>query len=169
MKKTTKRIVVGALIAALYTGLTFMSNFLGLAYGAVQFRLSEALTVLAVFSPDAVWGLTVGCFISNMMSFNPVDMIFGTVATLCAALLSYGARKIKLFNLPLISLFIPVIINAAVVGAEIVIFVSKSATVTAFLLSAAWVALGETVTCVVLGGFLYAAVTKNHRLYELIT
>lgn len=168
-KNTTKNLVVAALIAALYAGLTYMSAVFGLSYGALQFRFSEALTVLPVFCPSAVWGLTVGCFISNMMSFNPIDMILGTVATLCAALLSRSFKNIKLFNLPLVSMLMPVIINSAVVSAEIIIFVEKSATLTAFLIAAAWVALGEAVTCVGLGSLLYTAVSKNRKALDLLS
>lgn len=169
MKKTTKNLVVGALVAALYTGLTFMSSVFGMAYGPIQLRLSEALTVLPVFSPASVWGLSLGCFISNIMSFNPIDMIFGTVATLCAALLTYSARNIRFKGFPLVSLLMPVILNAAVVSAEIVVFVEKNATLTAFCLSALWIAAGEAVTCVGLGGLIYTAVSKNSKLTELLS
>lgn len=169
MKKKTGNLVIAALIAALYTGLTFMSNFFGLAYGPVQFRFSEALTVLPVFTPSAIWGLTLGCFISNMMSFNPIDMILGTVATLCAALLTYGTRNIKVFKLPLVSMLMPVILNAAVVGAEIVIFTEKTAALSAFIVAALWIALGEAVTCVGLGSLFFAAVEKNSRVKDLLS
>ncbi len=169
MKKGVKELCVGALIAALYVGLTFMSNLFGIAYGPVQFRFSEALTVLPVFTPAAIWGLSVGCFISNIASFNPIDMIFGTVATLSAALLSYSFKKIKLFSLPVLSCFMPVILNAAVIGAEITLFISKDGTLTAFLVSAGFVALGEIVTSVGLGLLLYTAINKNRSALKFIT
>lgn len=169
MKDNTKSLVVGALIAALYAGLTFMSNFFGLGYGPVQFRVSEALTVLPVFTPAAIWGVTVGCFISNIMSFNPVDMVFGTVATLCAALLTYSLRNLRIKDFPLASVIMPVIINAAVVGAELVLFVSREGGFTAFLISALWIAASEAVTCIGLGGLLFTAVKKNRKLRELFS
>ena len=74
----TKGLVIGALIAAHYAVLTYVSAAFGLAYGAVQFRLGEILTILPLFSPSAIYGLTVGCIISNIgSSLGPVDMLFG--------------------------------------------------------------------------------------------
>ena len=80
--KLTRRMVEGAMIAALYVALTYFSRLLGLADGAVQFRLSELLTVLPAFTPAAVSGLTIGCLIANLGSpYGIADIISGTVAT----------------------------------------------------------------------------------------
>lgn len=168
-KQTTKNIAIGALIAALYVGFTWFSNIFGLAYGPVQFRISEAFTVLPVFTPAAVWGLTVGCCISNVLSFNPVDMIFGATATLVAALLTYLARNIKTFKLPLVSMLMPVIFNALIVGAEIAVFLEENTTLGVFAVSALWVGLGEIVTCVGLGSLLYTLIDKNKKLRALLS
>ena len=67
-KSKINYIVTGALIAALYAGLTYLSNIFGLAYGPIQLRFSEVLTILPVFTPAAIPGLTVGCFIANIGS-----------------------------------------------------------------------------------------------------
>ncbi len=170
MKSKLRYITVSAVIAAAYVGLTFLSSAFGLAYGPVQFRVSEALTILPVFTPAAIPGLVLGCFISNIASFNPIDMIFGTTATLCAALLSYLMRNVRVFRLPVLSAFAPVVINAVVVGAELaVFFVDAQSFMPAFLTSALWVALGEVVTCVFAGLFLFAAINKNRKLKSLIS
>ena len=69
-QKTIHYIVLSAIIAAAYVALTFFSNIFGLAYGPIQLRISEVLTILPVFTPAAIPGLTIGCFISNIASFN---------------------------------------------------------------------------------------------------
>lgn len=82
------------LIAALYTVLTVFVGAFGLASGAVQFRVSEALCVLPFFTPAAIPGLTVGCFLSNLMTGCIwQDVLFGTLATLIGALGAYWLRR----------------------------------------------------------------------------
>ena len=170
MKKQTKRLVAGAVIAVLYVGFTFFSNIFGLAYGPVQFRISEVLTVLCVFTPAAVPGLAIGCFISNIASFNPIDMVFGTLATLCAALLGYMFRNVKIFSVPVFSFFAPVLINGVAVGAEIAVFWSnKSAALTTFAISALTVALGEFLMCFLLGVPLYFIIKNNKILFDFFS
>ena len=87
--RTTKNVrflTQAAMIAALYAVLTYAAAAVNLAYGAVQFRFSETLTVLPVFTPAAIPGLAVGCFLANLGSpLGLVDWIFGTGATLLAA------------------------------------------------------------------------------------
>lgn len=146
-------IVEGALIAAAYVGLTLISNMLSLAYGPIQLRLSEALTVLPVFTAAAVPGLAIGCFISNIVStLGPVDMIFGTAATLIAALLTRALRSFCLKEIPFLSLLSPVAVNAIVIGVEInLFFLPEGASLWGFASSALTVGAGELVACVVLG------------------
>lgn len=95
-----------AIIAAMYAALTFAVY--PAAYGAIQFRLSEMLTILPLFYVEAIPGLTIGCLIVNIFS-GPWDMLFGTLATLLAALATYFLRKIYLGVWP------PIIINALLV------------------------------------------------------
>ncbi len=158
-----RSIVFSAVIAAVYAGLTYISAAFGIAYGPIQFRFSEALTVLPIITPAAIPGLTVGCLLANITSYNPVDMVFGTAATLIAALLSYALRKIKIKGCPLLSVLMPVIINGLIVGFEIAVFFSdKKASFAIFALSAAEVALGEAAVCILLGIPLYFALTKTN-------
>lgn len=83
----------GAIIAALYVGLTYLSYALGLDKGAIQLRLSEALCVLGAFTPAAVPGVSVGCFLANLLTgCHPLDIVFGTVATVLGALGGYLLR-----------------------------------------------------------------------------
>ncbi len=163
--KAARNITTAAVIAALYTALTYASATLGLAYGPIQFRFSEALTVLPIFTPSAVLGLTVGCFISNIASFNPIDMLFGTAATLIAALLTRGCRNIKTFKMPLLSLFPPVIVNAVLVGLEISLFYLDGFTLLGFVLSFFEVGLSQLLVCYGLGLPLYFALNKHSKLF----
>lgn len=161
-RKRTMFLVQGAVIAALYAALTYAAGLLNLAYGSVQFRFSEALTVLAVFTPAAIPGLTIGCFLGNLGSpYGMIDIVCGTLATLLAAGCSYMTRKIRLKNLPLVSMFFPVLFNALIVGAEIAVFLPEGFTLPGYLLNAFWVALGELVVCYAGGVPLFLAVEKT--------
>ena len=161
-RKRTMFLVQGAVIAALYAALTYAAGLLNLAYGSVQFRFSEALTMLAVFTPAAIPGLTIGCFLGNLGSpYGMIDIVCGTLATLLAAGCSYMTRKIRLKNLPLVSMFFPVLFNALIVGAEIAVFLPEGFTLPGYLLNAFWVALGELVVCYAGGVPLFLAVEKT--------
>ena len=160
-KKKIRYIVEGALIAALYAGLTYLVGVFNLAYGPIQFRVSEMLTILPIFTPAAIPGLTIGCFIANIMSFNPIDMVFGTVASLLSALGTYYLRKIKFKGIPWLALLPPVLINAVIVGLEIAIFFTEGgATVWGFAMSALTVGIGQFVVCYGLGVPLYMVLRK---------
>ena len=161
-KKKTVFIVQSAVIAALYAGLTYAASMMNLAYGSIQFRFSEALTILACLSPAAIPGLTIGCFLGNITSpYGIIDVICGTLATFSAAVLSYKTRNIKFKNLPLVSAFFPVITNAVIVGIEITVFMPEGFRFQAFLINAAQIAFGQLVMCYGLGLPLYNVIKKT--------
>jgi len=165
-RKKIDYLITGALIAAAYAGLTYLSNAFGLAYGPIQLRVSEVLTLLPIFTPAAIPGLTIGCFIANIGSFNAADMLFGTAATLAAAILTYFLKDIKIKNLPLLSMFMPVIINAVVIGFEIsLFFLPEGYTFWGFIISGLEVGLGELIVCYVFGIPFYLVV-KKYRFFE---
>ena len=96
MKRKTKALTYGAVIAAMYTVLTLLAFAFGLSGGAIQIRISEALTILPFFTPYAIWGLFAGCLISNILTGCALwDIIFGSIATLIGALFTYATGKIK--------------------------------------------------------------------------
>lgn len=168
-KKRINFIVQAGLIAAVYAALTYAAGALGLAYGNIQFRFSEALTVLAAFTPAAIPGLAIGCFLGNLGSpYGMVDIICGTLATLIAAILSYLTRKITVKGLPVLSAVFPVIANAVIVGLEITLLMPEGFQLTVFLICAAEVAAGELVMCCALGLPLAAALkkTKTDRFFR---
>ncbi len=164
------RLVKGALIAAMYAAFTYLSAAFGLAYGAVQFRFSEALTILPIFCPEAAIGLTIGCVVSNIISsVSPLDMIFGSAATLLAAILTRALRKITIKGYPLLSFLSPVLINAVIVGAELCMFgTGEGVTLTLFLTNALSVGLGEAAVVFTLGTALFYAISKNEKLGKML-
>ena len=92
MKKSTVYTVQGALIAAVYAALTYAVA--PLSFGATQFRISEALTILPVFTPAAIPGLAIGCVIANIGSpFGPIDIVLGTLATLLSDLVQRNYNR----------------------------------------------------------------------------
>lgn len=173
MKNNAKKLTQAAMIAGLYAVVTFATFFM--SFGAVQYRVSEALTILPVFTASAVPGLSIGCALANLIGFfmgvNPaggLDAIFGTSATLIAALITYAIGKsqkrwVRYVFAPLP----PVIANAVIVGLEICIFFEGSFTWELFLINAALVGLGELVVCYVLGLPLMYVLERND-LYKKI-
>lgn len=167
--KNNKKIlylVQGALIAALYVALTYGQEMLfpGTTSMAVQFRASEALTMLAVFTPAAIPGLTIGCVIANLVSVSalPVDMIMGSAATLLASICMYLLRKVCVKKMPLLSALMPAIFNGVIVGLEIeIFFIEGPFHFTSFLVQGGLVALGELAVLFTLGLLLTAALKRN--------
>ncbi len=157
-KHSVLYIAQAAVIAALYAALTILQNLLlpGSASMAVQFRVAEALTVLAVFTPAAVPGLTVGCVaanISSLAALGSYDLIFGSLASFFAALLMYVFRRARLFGLPVLSALMPALMNGLIVGFEISFFFNNNMqfNFVDFLIVGGCVALGELVVLFVLG------------------
>ena len=151
-KSKTRFIAQAGVIAAVYAAVTYLCALWGLAYGEVQFRFSEALTILPLFTPAAIPGLTLGCFIANIGSpFGVIDMILGTVATLLAAILVYLVRNVRFKNINFLAPIFPVLSNAVIIGLEIAYFMPEGLTLAGFLGAAASVGLGELVVCYGLG------------------
>lgn len=164
----TQRLVRCAMIAALYTAVSLL--LAPLSYGAVQVRVAEALTLLPVFTPDAIVGVTLGCLLTNLIGSSPIDAVFGTLATLVAALLTYWLRGVRWRSLPVASALMPVAVNALVVGAEITFFfLDTPATLPALLFNMLTVGIGELVSCVVLGLLLVKAVESNQALRRALS
>lgn len=148
-----------AIIAALYATLTIGQNLLlpGTASMAIQFRVAEVLTVLAIYTPAAIPGLTVGCVIANISSVTAglgfYDMIFGSIASLLAALAMYALRNVRWLRIPLPALFMPAIFNGLIIGFEIDFFFigSMHFNFVDFLIQGGCVALGELGVLLILG------------------
>ncbi|MCC8016577.1 MAG: QueT transporter family protein [Clostridiales bacterium] len=169
--KKTAFLVQTAVIAAMYTALTYAQNFIlpGSTSAAVQFRVSEALNVFALFTPAAVPGLTIGCLLSNIYNIGsglPLDMIFGSLATLGAAFSIYMLRKVTVKTHPLPAMLMPAVWNWVIVGWEIeTFFVEGDFIFYDFLVQGGLVALGEIAVTATLGTILFYVI-KNRKLDE---
>ncbi|KHD38541.1 transporter [Clostridium acetobutylicum] len=161
-KRSTLRILISnALIAAVYAVLTLTLYFS--AYGQIQVRVAEALTILPFFSGYYIVGLTLGCFVANIFSIMKMDMLFGTLATFIAACLTYFIGKSKVKFKKYIAPLPPVIVNAVIVGMEL-----KIVTHAPFLVNAICVGAGELIACYVFGLPLLAVIEKNKVLKKFM-
>lgn len=116
-RKRLRNMVEISMIAALYVALTFFSAAIGVAYSGIQFRISEVLTILPILTPNAIPGLAIGCFISNLSSpFGLVDVVFGTISTIITAVLTRALRNIRFKDIPFLSFMPPVFLGAVSVG-----------------------------------------------------
>ena len=170
-RKKSQEVAYGGMIAALYVILTFVSSLAGLASGAIQVRLSEALTILPVFTEAAVPGLAMGCVLANILTGCAAwDVVFGSLATLIGAV---GTRLLK--KRPLLAWIPPVVSNALIVPAVLMkvygvedvevfgrVFTGESLR----LMLMVTVGAGEIIGCGILGMILYRALRDNPRLRE---
>ena len=159
MGQRSKNTVRAAIIAALYVVLTHMQNLLlpGSASWAIQFRISEALCVLAMFTPAAISGLSIGCFLFNLTfaAALPLDMVVGTLATFLAAIAMWKLRRI-----PVVPLLMPALFNALLVGWELSVYIGGG-----FVFNAITVAIGEAAVLLTLGALLNITL-KKHRIFS---
>lgn len=145
--------VQAAMIAAIYVVLTFVANAFGFANYVVQVRFSEALTILPYFTPAAIPGLFVGCILSNILTgCLPLDVVFGSLATLIGACGTYALRKHKwLAPLP------PIVANTIVVPFVLAYVYQFEGSIPYFMLT---VGAGEVISCGILGMILLFALDK---------
>ena len=173
-KKSTLFMVQGAIIAALYIVLCYAQELIlpSSATGAIQVRIAEALSVLVCFTPAAIPGLAVGCFVTNLLTVGviPTDLILGTLATFLACLTGYALRNIKLLKIPVLTLLMPVVFNAIIIGLEIEIFyIDGPFTFTGFMIQAGFVGLGELIACFGIGIPLYLMLDKLNIFNKINT
>ena len=154
------KIVQAAMIAALYVVLTFIANAFGLANYAIQVRFSEALTILPYFTSAAVPGLFVGCLLSNILTgCMPLDVVFGSLATLIGAVGTRMLRKCKwLAPIP------PILANTIIVPFILAYVYQFEGSIPYFMLT---VGAGEIISCGILGMInLYALEKHAGRIFR---
>ena len=161
MKRQAKLLAHGALIAAMYVALTHLQNLLipGSATWAIQFRASEALCILAFFTPAAIPGLSVGCFLFNLSYSGalPLDMLVGTAATALATGGMYLTRNLRIKGMPFLGLMMPAVFNGLLVGWELTVYIGGG-----FWLNALYVALGELGVLFTLGWLLDSLLKRKN-------
>lgn len=150
-------IVQAAMIAAIYVVITYFIGAFNLASGVFQVRISEALTILPVFTPAAIPGLFVGCIISNIVTgCMPLDVVFGSLATLIGACGTYALRKYKwLAPLP------PIVANTIIVPFVLSYVYMFEGTIPFFMLT---VGVGEIISCYVLGMLLMTVLGRYRNV-----
>lgn len=170
MNQKTKHLVRAAIIAALYAVLTHMQNIIlpNSASMAIQCRISEALCVLAFFTPAAIPGLTIGCLVFNITfaAALPLDWLVGSFATLMTAYGMWATRNIRTHGYPLLGMIMPALFNAFLVGWELQLYFGGG-----FWINALYVALGELIVMATLGTALLRVLEKGHlgkRLFPKI-
>lgn len=148
-------LVKSSIVAAIYAALTMLLPF---SYLGMQFRVAELLVLLVFIDKRYIYGLTLGCLIANLGSpLGPVDVIFGTLATLIALLLIARTK-----NLLLATLW-PALVNGIIIGLLLYYLLDLP-----FLLSAAQVFLGEFVVVTLIGYFLFKRIMRDRKLVEII-
>lgn len=158
MNYKVKFLTQGSLIAALYVVLTFLAQFFGLASGVIQLRLSEALTILPYFTPAAILGLFIGCFLSNLLIGGAMlDVVFGSIATLLGAVLAYLLRKHK-WLVPIPNIFS----NTIIVPFVLRYIYTLDGTLPYFMLT---VGIGEILSGGLLGMILLFALEKHRNIF----
>ena len=155
-KRKNSFLTYAAMIAALYVLLTALSGLFGLDKGAVQFRISEMLTILPYFTPAAIPGLFVGCLLSNILNgCLPWDVVFGSLATLLGAIGTYLLRKWK-WTAPIP----PIVANALIVPPVII---AVYGTELPYILVLLGVLAGEVVCFGILGYALFGILKKYEK------
>ena len=166
-RKRIKFVVINGLVAGIYVVLT--APFANIAFGPIQFRIAEVLAVLPIFSAGTIPGVTLGCFLANLLNpqnLGPVDIIGGPIATLIAACFSWMIGK---KNKPL-GIIPPIVSNGLIVGFYLpflLVEVAGPVTVQAVAISMLSVAGSEAVLLVVLGLPLIALISKT-KIKELL-
>ena len=166
---SVRRLVRCAVIAAVYVVVCLV--LAPFSYGAVQVRVAEALCLLPVFGAEYIVGVTLGCFLANLLGSTVVDVVFGTLATLLACLVTYKLRDIRVKGLAIPASLPPVVFNMIIVGAfEITFFFSDGApTAMLAVFNAVTVGLDRGINCTILGVALVKLIESNAGLNKIFT
>ncbi len=148
-------LVKSSIVAAIYVALTML---LPLSYLGLQFRVAEILVLLVFIDKKYIYGLTLGCFIANLGSpLGPVDVIFGTLATLIALLLISKTKNL------LVATLWPAVVNGIIIGVILYYLLDLP-----LILSAAQVFFGEFVVVTLIGYFIFKRILKDKALVDII-
>ncbi|MDD4378169.1 MAG: QueT transporter family protein [Eubacteriales bacterium] len=161
-----KKITYIAMIAAMYTVLSMA--IAPLTFGPVQVRVSEALVLLPIYRFSSVYWVTLGCVITNaigaVMGINilgPIDIVVGSMATLVAAIITAKLGRYRFKGLPILAAIPPIIINGVVIGYELMLALSDGQNMAIFWTNFASVAVGELLSCLVVGMTMIYFIEKS--------
>ena len=156
-KLNAKKITRAGIIGAIYAALTLV--LYPISFGAVQVRVAEAFCLLPLIFPESIIGLSVGCLIANLFGNGALDIVFGTLATLVSAILTYFVGKrlksnaLKIF----VGGIFPVVINAIVIPFT---FLAISSSVAYYFISAGQIFIGQALAIYLVGTPLYLAILR---------
>ncbi|CEO05867.1 citrulline cluster-linked gene [[Clostridium] sordellii] len=158
MTNKTKKLVMTSLVAAIYAVLTLVLG--AISYGPIQFRIAEIMVLLAFIKKDYIWGLTIGCFLANVIGpYGVPDIVFGTTATFLSVYAIYltgKTMKAKKYAILIASIW-PTLINAVIIGFMLNIFVGMP-----LILSMIQVGFGEFVVITIIGVPVYKIIGKKY-------
>ncbi len=161
MTNKTRSIAITAIVAALYATITITLSFI--SYGPIQFRLAEIMTLLPLLNKKYILGLTLGCFLANVLgTYGVVDTIFGTIATFISVYLVYLTGKLMKDKKSkvLISSLWPTIVNAIIIGIELKVFFGFP-----LFLSMIQVGFGQFVVITIIGVPLFKSINNKYGKY----
>ena len=154
------------MIAAIYTVVSLV--LAPFSFGNIQVRIAEALTILPILYKPSIYGVTLGCFLTNllgaMLGVNPtglIDAVVGTLATFLAAECTYALKDKKLWNIPVWSILMPVVFNFFFVGTELAVLFFEGNLFLGILIMGTEVAIGELIS-VIVGYMLSKAMAKRN-------
>ena len=161
---SVRKLVRCGVVAAIYVVLCMALQ--PLSYGAVQVRVAEALCLLPVFGAEYIAGVVLGCFLANLLGSTIVDVIFGTLATLLACLVTYKLRNIRIKGLAVAASLPPVLFNAVIIGIEIAVMFPDPIWL-ACITNGISVGIGELISCTVLGVLLVKIIESSKALRKI--
>lgn len=170
MKKTKMSTFVRvAMIAAIYTVVSLV--LAPFSFGNIQVRIAEALTILPILYKPSIYGVTLGCFLTNllgaMLGVNPtglIDAVVGTLATFLAAECTYALKDKKLWNIPVWSILMPVVFNFFFVGTELAVLFFEGNLFLGILIMGTEVAIGELISVIV--GYLLSKAMAKRNIFD---
>ena len=160
----SNKLSLSAIIIASYTAVSLLLGTF--SFGLIQVRIAELMLVMCLADKSFIIPITLGCFVTNLIGIlsgvNPMvlDLLVGSLATFLSGVCVYMFKDIKLFNKPILSLLMPVIINGVMVGLELSIYLNIDV-----MLTIAYVAMGEFISVTILGYILYEPIVKAIKVY----
>ena len=170
MNQKVRNFCIIAIIGAMYCAVSLA--LAPLSFGNIQVRIAECLTMLPLIYAPSVYGVILGCFLTNLlgafMGLNVLgfmDVFVGTLATALAAILTYKLRDYKIKNVPIFAILMPVIFNGIIIGIELGLVLFPNAIITGSLISGIEVAIGELIS-VIVGYLLVKALKTKTKIFD---
>jgi len=166
---TTKDLARTAMIAAVYAAVSLVLQ--PFSYGAVQVRIAEALTMLPLIDRKSISGVTLGCFMANLIGvmmgadgIGLIDIPLGTLATFLAANATWKLKDMKIGSVPVPAILMPVVFNFVIIGLELAVTLMPSDIMSGFWIFGAQVGAGELISVIL--GYVLVLVLAKTKIFE---